>query len=78
MQVRVTEPDSFAPGDTSSDAFGVLSSIGTGIVQAGIWIGVLSPLWILAGVVAFLIYRSNRAKSSRKVANRQATENEQA
>ncbi|MDA0231966.1 MAG: DUF4349 domain-containing protein [Chloroflexi bacterium] len=79
MQVRVEQPESltaggFAPGDTGKSAVRTLSTIGSGIATAAIWIGVLSPLWLLAGGGAFLVYRSRRANINPRTSQKLASE----
>lgn len=62
LQVLVEEPESlnasgFAPGDSGRSAVRTLSSIGAGIGTALIWIGVLSPVWLVIAVIAYVLYR---------------------
>ena len=73
LQIRADEPESltagnFAPGDSSKTAVRALSSIGSWLGTALIYIGIFSPLWILAGVALFLLNRSRRAKLNRRTA----------
>lgn len=80
LPVRVTEPESltagsFAPGDSGKSAFRVLSAIGSGLGTALIYIGVLSPLWIVIGIGVYLVNRNQRATTAkRKEATRLAQE----
>ncbi len=73
LQILVDEPDSlnptgFSPGDSGRSAVRTLSSIGAGIGTGLIWIGVLSPIWLVILVIAFVLYR-NRNRSMRRGAN---------
>ncbi len=72
-RVIVEEPEGlttggFRPGENSRDAFRTLSSIGTGLATIGIWLGVLSPLWIVAAVVGYMIYRNQEKNKKRRTA----------
>ncbi len=82
MQVLVEEPESlttggFTPGDSGRSAFRTLSSIGAGLGTVAIWIGVLSPIWIIAGVVAFVIYRNSNRNLNRRTSERLASATQQ-
>lgn len=77
MQVRVEEEESltaggFAPGDSGRSAFRALSSIGAGLGTAAIWLGVLSPLWLIAVVIIFLLYRNRNKNLARQTSERLA------
>ncbi len=78
LQVRVEEPESltaggFAPGDNGRTAFRALSSIGTGLLTVGIWLGVLSPIWLIAGGFALVLYRSRNRNIRRRSSERMTT-----
>jgi hypothetical protein len=62
LQVRVNEPESltaggFAPGKSSQTAFRAWTAIGSGLGTLLIYLVVLSPIWMVIGGVAYLVYR---------------------
>jgi hypothetical protein len=57
------------PTDTGRDAVRALSSIGYGLLVAVIWIGILSPFWLIVGGLGwFLLRRGRRAQAIRRQA----------
>ena len=70
LSVFVREKEKWAvggvdPTDTGRDAVRALSEIGYGLLVAVIWVGILSPLWLIAGGLGWLLLR--RARQARKV-----------
>lgn len=77
LQVLVEEPESltaggFAPGDSGRSAFRALTAIGSGLATVGIWLGVLSPLWLGFAIVAFVVYRNRNREMMRRTSERLA------
>ena len=71
----VEEPESigasgFAPGDSGRSAARTLLSIGAGIGTGLIWIGILSPVWIIVAVIAFILYRNQKRRTESRRAER--------
>ena len=52
------------PGDTGRTAVRTLSWMGQGLVSGAIWLGILSPIWLIAGGAALLIWRRVRSRSA--------------
>ncbi len=62
LHVFVAEATSFSAGSVKDDAVGALGSTGRGLARAGIWVGILSPLWVAAlAVGAYLVWRQRRS-----------------
>ena len=62
LRVFVTKATSFSAGSVKDDAVGALGSTGRGLARAGIWLGILSPLWVAALAVAgYLVWRHRRS-----------------
>ncbi|MEX0925453.1 MAG: DUF4349 domain-containing protein [Dehalococcoidia bacterium] len=55
------------PAGTGRNAVNVLADVGIVAAQLGIWLAVLSPLWLIAGVVGFVLYRRRSGVGSRTV-----------
>ncbi len=51
------ESSDFAPGNTATNAVNVLISVFTFAGTAGIWLAITSPIWIVLGVIIFIIIR---------------------
>ena len=61
MQVLVLESPGWSAGDVSSDAVGVLGSIGRGLGSGAIWFGIMSPFWVAAlGVTSYVVVKRRR------------------
>jgi len=60
LNVTVTEATSWSPGGISMAAARALASVGRGLAQAGIWMGILSPIWGGGLLVGYLVWRRNR------------------
>jgi hypothetical protein len=56
----------FDPGGTSKDAVRALSAIGSALGTMFIWLGILSPIWIVLGVVAWAVWWNNRRNTRRR------------
>lgn len=55
------------PKDTGRDAVRALSGIGNGLLVTVIWVGILSPIWLIVGGVTWvLLRRARRATGGRK------------
>ena len=71
VQVSVIEGEAWVIGgwsasDTGRDAVRTLSAAGQGLLAAGIWLAVLSPLWLAAGGIGWvLLRRERRARAER-------------
>jgi hypothetical protein len=50
------------PGDTGRTAVRTMSRVGQGAVTGAIWLGILSPLWLVGGGAALLIWRRTRGR----------------
>lgn len=62
LRVAVAEATSFSAGSVKDDAVGALGSTGRGLARAGIWVGILSPLWVAAlAVGAYLVWRQRKS-----------------
>lgn len=71
VKVRVSEPSSltagtFNPGESSKSALRALTAIGSHIGTALIYLAVLSPLWVVAGVAGYFFYRNSARNRNRR------------
>ena len=69
VQVLVTEADrwvisGWSAGDAGKRAVRVLSGVGQGLGTFFIWVGILSPIWIVGGGAALFTIRRRRRSSS--------------
>ncbi len=67
LQVLVRERPAWTvagwdPEDTGRTAVRTLSAVGKGGVAAAIWVGILSPLWLIGGGAALLVRRRLRSR----------------
>lgn len=79
LQILVEEPEGiapsgFTPGESAKSATRALSAIAAGIGTAAIWIGILSPIWIVIGIIAYVLYRNNERNRNRRTSQRLAVE----
>jgi hypothetical protein len=47
----------WSPGDVFHNAVGGLGSVGRGLVSLAIWFLVYTPVWLVLGGIAYLLYR---------------------
>ena len=52
------------PEDTGRTAVRALSAVGQGLVTGAIWLGILSPLWLVGGGAGLLIWRRARRRAA--------------
>lgn len=69
LQVAVLERPAWTvagwePGETGRTAVRTLSWMGQGLVTGAIWAGIFSPLWLVGGGAALLIWRRARRRSA--------------
>ncbi len=50
-------------GETSRSAVRTMSAIGNGLLVAGIWLGILSPIWLIIGAVIWFSLRRERERN---------------
>jgi hypothetical protein len=53
----------WSAGNIVQSAASGLSSFGRGLLDVLIWIGIFSPIWVVIGIVIFLIVRRKRRKA---------------
>jgi PKD repeat protein len=60
----ITVTGNWNPGSVAKSAWNGLAAFGRGFVNVIIWLGILSPIWIvIGGVIWLIIWRSRRKKS---------------
>ncbi|GEM_PF-2991365 len=68
--VQVLEKEGWTAGgvppvDSGRSAVRTLSAIGNGLLTGAIWAGILSPVWIIAGSLGFVLFRRSRVAARR-------------
>ena len=56
--VKATDLDA---GSTVRDAVRTLQSVGVFLAKAGLWLLILSPAWLIGGVIVFVLIRRRSA-----------------
>ena len=59
----ITVETGWSAGSIAGSAASGLATFGRGLLNALIWIGIFSPVWIVIGVVIFLVVRRKRRKA---------------
>jgi PKD repeat protein len=63
MQDYINVAAGWSAGNIASNAWSGLAAFGRALVNIVIWLGIFSPVWIIAGIIIFLVVR--RRKKSR-------------
>ena len=65
LHVDVTEASPWNAGNSAGGAVGALGSVGRGLAHGGIWIGIFSPFWAAALLLAgYMVWRRGKRVAS--------------
>jgi len=62
-QITVVAKSGWSGGDTADSAWNGLVAIGRGLSDFLIWVGILAPIWIPVGLIAYFIVRRVRKRA---------------